>query len=393
MSLSLNPLANPRGTKLQCEICQKSAFSQCTHCRVTYYCGRDHQAEDWDGIHSKVCTLLAAIRAPKPFLNSEEQRYQYESKKAKKQKQLVSLTSTEAQRLLYDGQYKRALPAAQLSLRSSTEMYGSGRMELIPALVVLAEACIGAFQLDKAEQYLSQAKWSALQAGESCPSGLLSQINRVLGRLHIARGSHGQAMAHLAEDVYHSSLAHGPEHVKTSGGYFNMARSFYAINNMPAARPLYTEVLSIWYKFLTVVAATEDSEDEEAPVLEAGSSILLEDIDKDVKQVSPFAKFEKEIDEASRAEAVFMFTDIIQTLSAGRIAFSKEQECQCHWILSILCSIVGKTDRVNEHYDVASSLCVAEGGNAELHENVAKLGTWIKSASAQDSRSRKRSLA
>lgn len=34
---TINPLANPKGVKLLCELCQKPAFLQCTECRVTYY--------------------------------------------------------------------------------------------------------------------------------------------------------------------------------------------------------------------------------------------------------------------------------------------------------------------------------------------------------------------
>ena len=35
--MSINPLSNPKGVKLLCELCQKPAFVQCTQCRVTYY--------------------------------------------------------------------------------------------------------------------------------------------------------------------------------------------------------------------------------------------------------------------------------------------------------------------------------------------------------------------
>jgi hypothetical protein len=35
--MSINPLANPKGVKLLCELCGKPAYIQCTSCRVTYY--------------------------------------------------------------------------------------------------------------------------------------------------------------------------------------------------------------------------------------------------------------------------------------------------------------------------------------------------------------------
>jgi hypothetical protein len=37
LKMTLNPLSNPKGTNLTCELCQKPAFIQCTKCRVTYY--------------------------------------------------------------------------------------------------------------------------------------------------------------------------------------------------------------------------------------------------------------------------------------------------------------------------------------------------------------------
>lgn len=36
-TMTLNPLAFPKGVKYLCELCQKPAYMQCTQCRVTYY--------------------------------------------------------------------------------------------------------------------------------------------------------------------------------------------------------------------------------------------------------------------------------------------------------------------------------------------------------------------
>ena len=33
----VNPLANPKGIKLACHLCQKPARIQCPSCRLTYY--------------------------------------------------------------------------------------------------------------------------------------------------------------------------------------------------------------------------------------------------------------------------------------------------------------------------------------------------------------------
>lgn len=121
---TINPLANPKGVKLLCELCQKPAFVQCTDCRVTYYwwvvdpvserffnfyfygfcyynlnklitialaknvystipSSTEHQKADWLGIHEKICQLLIPLRTPIPFLGSEEERQH------RKQQQIV----------------------------------------------------------------------------------------------------------------------------------------------------------------------------------------------------------------------------------------------------------------------------------------------------------------
>ena len=54
-----------------------------------------------------------------------------------------------------------------------------------------------------AEQYLSQAQWSVMQAASSAPPSLHSQLQRRLGMLAIARGELQAARQHFAEDVSH----------------------------------------------------------------------------------------------------------------------------------------------------------------------------------------------
>jgi hypothetical protein len=67
-------LSAPKGVKYQCEICGKSAHLQCPQCRLTYYCSKEHQATDWNGVHVRVCPLVEALRAPAGFLGSAEER-------------------------------------------------------------------------------------------------------------------------------------------------------------------------------------------------------------------------------------------------------------------------------------------------------------------------------
>jgi hypothetical protein len=72
--IGINPLANPKGSKKLCELCEKPAYRQCKLCRVTFYCGKEHQDVDYRGIHQIICSQLIHIRSQDPILGSEEER-------------------------------------------------------------------------------------------------------------------------------------------------------------------------------------------------------------------------------------------------------------------------------------------------------------------------------
>ncbi len=72
--IGINPLANPKGSKKLCELCEKPAYRQCKLCRVTFYCGKEHHDVDYRGIHQIICSQLIPIRSQDPILGSEEER-------------------------------------------------------------------------------------------------------------------------------------------------------------------------------------------------------------------------------------------------------------------------------------------------------------------------------
>ena len=112
-STMLNPLANPKGVKIFCELCPKPAYFQCTECRVAYYwyvesltlhvylckvlgsglmseytifliCSNyEHLQHDLFAIHGLVCPLLAQARKPIPHANSSEERLEMKQQQQK----------------------------------------------------------------------------------------------------------------------------------------------------------------------------------------------------------------------------------------------------------------------------------------------------------------------
>ena len=162
---------------------------------------------------------------------------------------LIDLTKNEAQKHLVMGQYELAIPGALQSLRFSMEVYGSGRIELVPAYLLLAESNLGLKRYKVAEEFLLYANWSVLK-NPDCSNELKSQLYRNFGKLYASQGRFQDALKQLALDVYYSSLESGPEHIDTAGGYFYMADVFQTQGIIENSLALYDKVVDIWYKFL-----------------------------------------------------------------------------------------------------------------------------------------------
>lgn len=241
----LNPLAAPKGVKLQCELCQKPAHVQCTNCRYTYYCGEAHQREDWEAIHERICPLVTVLRAPLPHASSEEERKHHKYQEGLRKKHIIKVAIQEGRRFLYEGRPSLAIPAALEALKFLTEVYGGADIQLTPAYLILAEAAIGLGKLREAEQYLSQAQWSVLQTPD-CEPWLKSRLHRNLGQLEAARNNLAQARKHFAEDIYQSSVAYSPHAVQTSGGYYHLGGVFLREGKHDITLSLHDQVVAIW---------------------------------------------------------------------------------------------------------------------------------------------------
>ncbi len=99
---------------------------------------------------------------------------------------LIDLCKNEAQKQLVQGQFELAVPGALQSLRFSMEVYGPGRIELVSAYVLLAEANLGMQKFKQAEEFLLYANWSMLK-NPHCSNELRSQLHRNFGKLYAAQ--------------------------------------------------------------------------------------------------------------------------------------------------------------------------------------------------------------
>ncbi|MEE6483466.1 hypothetical protein FKM82_013561 [Ascaphus truei] len=247
---NINPLSNPKGVKVLCELCRSLAYVQCTGCKVTYYCDVEHQQADWSSIHEKICQLLIPLRTSLPFLNSAEERCHCMEQQIQRKKHLIDVTMKEAQKLLFNGKHQDAIPAATHSLSFSIDVFGLTSVELVPVYLILAEANIGLGQLAQAEHYLSEAYWTVLKTSD-CSNTIRSKLHRNLGLLFSAKGDFEESLRHLSNDVYFASTVSGTNDISASGGYFHMANIFFWQNKMNIADSLYSEATDIWHAHLS----------------------------------------------------------------------------------------------------------------------------------------------
>ena len=148
-----------------------------------------------------VLTLTAGVRATVQV----EERERQEANVRKSKLALIDLCRMEATKFLVHGDFELSIPGAVQALRYSLDVYGAGKIELVPSYLLLAEANLGLGRHKMAEEYLSLANWSILK-NPDCSNRTKSQLYRNFGKLYASQGKHDEALRQLANDVYFSSL-------------------------------------------------------------------------------------------------------------------------------------------------------------------------------------------
>ncbi|KAH9513513.1 Zinc finger MYND domain-containing protein 12 [Bulinus truncatus] len=335
--MDINPLANPKGSKLVCEICQMPAFVLCKSCKVTYYCTHEHQKADWVSIHEQICDKLAFLRQPTPFLPSKEEREKRQNQVQLMKIELIDMSRTLAQKLLFEGKHEESVPAAMQSLRYAIDVYGVATIELVPSYLILGEASVGLNKLVQAEEYLTKAEWTVLKTPE-CPRAIKSKLNRNLGLLYAAKGDFQEALLNFADDIYHSSEEFGTDSIRTSGGYFHMANVFFLQGKMSIADSLYRQVINIWHDHLTDIIKTKVPSEEEASKSKS-------------RMIGPvkglFEEISSGLDAAQDAEAIQILTSIydIRDHQVNRQAQDVARTCHA---LAMLYFVLGDIKKAKE---------------------------------------------
>lgn len=220
------------------------------------------QRHDWLELTEKMCQLLEPLAVASPFTSSSEERNIRQKDLLYRQREMMELTLLIGRKLLFEGKHHQAVPAAIQSLKFSIDVHGLNSVNLVPSYLILAEANIGLGKLTQADEYLAQAEWTVMKSPDAKDS-VRSKLFRNMGLLHAAKGDYSDALRMLAEDIFHASTEWNSGHIRTSGGYFHMANVFFRQNKMDIADSLYTQVVNIWYDYLSEAAEYKAAIEEE----------------------------------------------------------------------------------------------------------------------------------
>lgn len=279
--------------------------------------------------------MLIPLRAPVAILGSEEERIHRDKQTRHRQVQLLELSKTEAHKKLFEGKYDLAIPAALQALRFSMDVYGQNSIELVPSYLLLGEASIGLKQYSQAEDYLSLAKWAILKA-QTCQNGIRSQLHRNFGLLYASQGNYDEALIQLAQDIYYSSLDHGPEHISVTGGYFQLGNVFHKQGRIEQVTTVFDKIVNIWK---TALKAHQDP-----------------------------------LDEAQQAEAVQMLSTIFSYRNSYITAPTSVAEV--NFVLGRLYNAYGHLDKAKEY--AAKALEVYESALGREHSLTIEARTFFK---------------
>jgi hypothetical protein len=119
-------------------------------------------------------------------------------------------------------------------------------MQLFPIYLLAAQANLGLRQAKQCEDFLGLSSWLALKETDMTTHLMRSQLSRLFGQLYILQGKNDNAVQAFAEDVYYCSLEYGPQDLRTSLGYYNLAKVFESQKDLEKCLACHEQVIHIW---------------------------------------------------------------------------------------------------------------------------------------------------
>ena len=247
------------------------------HCTLNY--ASDELAESaWFGIMKKIAHLLAPLIQDAPIVGTAEERERRARTTILSKRSLQEFCLIEASNLLSVQKYQLAIPAASQALSFSKDVDGERSLAVVEPYLILAQSYLGLKNINKADEYLSLARWIVLNSN-NCPDLVRARMYMLMGRVCTAQGKFEEAKPEFSNCIYYNSRCVGAESVSVSMGYFRLGDVFLAQGNVECSLSFFDKVVDIWYKYLTSLHSAREEEDPAA--LPAPSSSKLEKLSEE----------------------------------------------------------------------------------------------------------------
>ena len=110
---------------------------------------------------------MSPLIQPAPIVGTQEERNRRANNIVLSKRSLIEFCLNESSNLLSVHKYKLAFPAAIQALKFCKEVDGEKSVSMVEPYLQLSQASLGLKQLNKAEEYLSLARWIVLNS-ENC---------------------------------------------------------------------------------------------------------------------------------------------------------------------------------------------------------------------------------
>lgn len=247
----LNILAFPRDLNPVCEISgEKAQVELITPFITLFYMSEELAEQAWQGIIKKIAHLLGPLMKPAPIVGTQEERNRRINNMNISKKSLVEFCMTECSNLLSIQKYKLAFPAAYQALKFCKEVDGEKSVSTVEPYLLLSQSSLGLNQFNKAEEYLSLARWIVLNT-PNCSDKSRSKLHMLKGRVASAQGNFDVAKVDFADGIYYCSRYFGAESIACAVGYYRLADVFLSTGNVECSLAFFDKVVDIWYKYLS----------------------------------------------------------------------------------------------------------------------------------------------
>ncbi|GHP09441.1 hypothetical protein PPROV_000817600 [Pycnococcus provasolii] len=284
---------------------------------------------------------------------------------------LLKLASQEAARFMANGHYEAALPIALDAVRQGQALFQPApALQLFPLYLLAAQAHLGLKRAKPCEEFLGLASWLALKEPEAATHVMRSQLSRLMGQLHALQGRRQEALAAFADDVYHCSLEYGAEDVRTSLGFYNLAKVFHVLGNTEESMACSGLVVRIWLTTLLQLVLHVDVATAEsvAAKAEPGSAAAGSG-----GGANAAAMAEIPLGRAQLLEVADMLADI-SSMRSSALGDTHTSIGGTHLAAALALVHVGVADRALEHVDRALAVFPATERDLLLHSQaVSKL--------------------